>query len=104
MDSEGWDVDRASRPMAEQTETHFALSFRRMADLLRDNHEQSVCASREENAQWEHRSATKAANDAFRPKNYAEVVGQLESVQDRLLRSQIKKLVLSLYNSAIHIA
>lgn len=63
-----------------------------IAALLKKNHEDAVRQFHEENARWEHSRATEAANDAFRKKEFAEVVKQLESVQDRLTPSQIKKL------------
>ena len=46
----------------------------------------------EHNARLKHCRATEAANEAFREKDYAEVVRHLESVQDMLLPSQFKKL------------
>jgi hypothetical protein len=48
--------------------------------------------NRKEEARWEYERATAAANEAFNRKDYVEVVKQLESVEDHLMPSQLKKL------------
>ncbi len=60
--------------------------------LLRKRWEESREVSRKEQARWEHERATTAANKAFQNKDYLEVIQQLESVEDRLTPSQLKKL------------
>lgn len=63
-----------------------------ISTLLRNRWEEAKEENRKEEARWEYERATSVANEAFNRKDYVEVVKQLESVEDHLMPSQLKKL------------
>lgn len=63
-----------------------------ISTLLRKRWEEAKEENRKEEARWEYERATTAANEAFNRKDYVEVVKQLESAEDHLMPSQLKKL------------